>query len=334
MAISIWDMTTGESVGKIYDLTRGHSSRITGLVSTPDFKFLLTSSEDGSLNWWDIESKALIGTNQLGDSPILSLDISQSGQWVLVAKNDGTVQVWSTEVLRSGARIRNSEITERRPTVINESPAGFQMEEPSVPPDPDAIVNYARLTHPAIMMERFDAATAYDPSSGYLLIHGGGMIADFWFGDMWALGKEDGWNRVQLAKDYEGPPARLSGAMSSDPSGKGVVMFSGLDGMSRVIPDMWSWNVDGWALLGFSSRFPSVRAEATLATNIDKGYCLLFGGRNASGRLSDTWVWDGAEWNEIEVTQGPSPRSGHSMVYDVQNRKFVLFGGQGETETK
>jgi hypothetical protein len=51
-------------------------------------------------------------------------------------------------------------------------------------------------------------------------------------------------------------------------------------------------------------------------------------GRDESGDLGDTWMWDGKVWKQLN-TEGPSPRLNAAMAFDGQN--ILLFGGRYET---
>jgi hypothetical protein len=53
---------------------------------------------------------------------------------------------------------------------------------------------------------------------------------------------------------------------------------------------------------------------------------VLFGGRDDSKVLGDTWEWDGATWTQQPVA-GPSARVQQAMA--PLNGKVVLFGGGG-----
>ncbi|MCA2978775.1 MAG: hypothetical protein INH37_10850, partial [Myxococcaceae bacterium] len=54
---------------------------------------------------------------------------------------------------------------------------------------------------------------------------------------------------------------------------------------------------------------------------------VLCGGFGTSGRLSDTWEWDGATWTQRSPSTSPPARSGHAMA--TLGTKVVLFGGFG-----
>ncbi|MBI5481607.1 MAG: hypothetical protein HY906_22310, partial [Deltaproteobacteria bacterium] len=55
---------------------------------------------------------------------------------------------------------------------------------------------------------------------------------------------------------------------------------------------------------------------------------VLFGGRDAGGRLSDTWEWDGSTWTPRPVA-GPPARYGHAL--GALGGAAVLFGGNALT---
>jgi hypothetical protein len=55
----------------------------------------------------------------------------------------------------------------------------------------------------------------------------------------------------------------------------------------------------------------------------------VFGG-NAPGdgtSLSDTWVWNGKDWTEMNPATNPGPRYSAAMAYDAHAGQAVLFGG-------
>ena len=70
---------------------------------------------------------------------------------------------------------------------------------------------------------------------------------------------------------------------------------------------------------------PSARSAHGLADN-GTGV-ILFGGQGASGRLQDTWNWDGANWTALTPSTLPPSRSGHALSYDSLRRRTMLFGG-------
>lgn len=57
---------------------------------------------------------------------------------------------------------------------------------------------------------------------------------------------------------------------------------------------------------------------------------LVFGGRNSSGPLDDTWSLDlkTARWTAIPGDVKPPARYGHSAIYDPLRHRMVIFAGQ------
>jgi hypothetical protein len=86
---------------------------------------------------------------------------------------------------------------------------------------------------------------------------------------------------------------------------------------------VYEWNrldVDG----------PSPRHSHAMVYDSARNEIVLFGGLDGNTRDSmlygDTWAWNGTEWNKLADT-GPSPRMGHTMIYDSKRDVIVLFGG-------
>jgi hypothetical protein len=62
------------------------------------------------------------------------------------------------------------------------------------------------------------------------------------------------------------------------------------------------------------------------------GVVILFGGRDDTGNLNDTWEWNGTDWTRRLPPVSPPTRRGHAMAYDTDKNVVVLFGGWGESE--
>lgn len=69
---------------------------------------------------------------------------------------------------------------------------------------------------------------------------------------------------------------------------------------------------------------PNPRGEATMVYANRRA--VLFGGRCASGINADTWEWDGTFWMQRQNMR-PRARRGHSMAYDSDRDRIILFGG-------
>jgi hypothetical protein len=72
------------------------------------------------------------------------------------------------------------------------------------------------------------------------------------------------------------------------------------------------------------------RSRHAMAYDAARGVTVLFGGMVPGPTNmvpnNETWEWDGVQWLLRSVT-GPSPRSGHVMVYDSHRGVVTLYGG-------
>ena len=73
------------------------------------------------------------------------------------------------------------------------------------------------------------------------------------------------------------------------------------------------------------------RYNHSLVYNPENHKIILFGGFNIdeNSDLDDMWEYDCTNdiWKELHHSTKPPATSGHEMVYDSINRKFILFGG-------
>ncbi|MFX1285515.1 MAG: kelch repeat-containing protein [Promethearchaeota archaeon] len=76
---------------------------------------------------------------------------------------------------------------------------------------------------------------------------------------------------------------------------------------------------------------PSTRIQHSMVYDSTSGKVILFGGWDypRDVQLNDTWVYDlGTNtWTQKSPVNSPNPRRGHSMVYDSNSNKVILFGG-------
>jgi hypothetical protein len=102
-----------------------------------------------------------------------------------------------------------------------------------------------------------------------------------------------------------------------------------------LFDDTWTWNGQSWTLLSPLVK-PSIRAGHSLAYDQARKETILFGGDpidslDFSGPyLSDTWSWNGSNWQQKTPLLAPSGRMRHPMAYDQHRQRVVLFGGQGQ----
>lgn len=120
-------------------------------------------------------------------------------------------------------------------------------------------------------------------------------------------------------------PGRVGHMLFDD--GLGVLVFiesSREAGSQRL----WRMQGAGWALL--SGAGPRARELDAAAYDTARQRLVLQGGMVADGgdtSLNDLWEFDGTTWVRPEV-QGPGARDHHTMAYDPDRRRLVLFGGR------
>lgn len=76
---------------------------------------------------------------------------------------------------------------------------------------------------------------------------------------------------------------------------------------------------------------PPGRTGAPMAYDPITSQLLFFGGRNASGPLSDTWAWTGSDFAQLSPAHSPTARSGASMELNEATGHPLLFGGNDGT---
>ena len=179
---------------------------------------------------------------------------------------------------------------------------------------------------------RFGHAMTFDASHDQIVLFGGvgntGVLADTWV-----------WNGANWAQKspQTSPPARQGHVMSYDAVHRQVVLFGGASPNGYLpniyLNDTWIWDGTNWTSRA-PVHAPSSRYASGLADDPFSGQLLLFGGQNypnSSGNatwFSDTWSWNGTDWTQLSPQTSPPVRGGHVMVYDSDQRRVVLFGGQ------
>ena len=181
----------------------------------------------------------------------------------------------------------------------------------------------------AIPSERFGHSTAYAGDDKLVMFGGFGKnglegvssLADTWEYDY--ITRK--WTKQACETS---PESRYSHSMTYAGDGK-IVMFGGYDG-NNILSDTWIYDVSNHTW----TEYNIIDDKATLRQNhsmsyIGDGKVIMFGGKNLSNNLDDTWIYDVSNhtWTKCN-TEGhlPSRRHDHSAAY-VGNGKLVMFGG-------
>lgn len=172
---------------------------------------------------------------------------------------------------------------------------------------------------------RADAAVAFDPTLGAIVLFGGRSADGTGLSDMWTFAT-DSWGR--LAPDAIAPSPRWGAAMAYDDRTGSLILFGGQSG-GATLGDTWALNASGWHELE-PLVAPSARSLAVLAYDPVFGGVLLFGGAGPTGAgLNDTWIFSGATWTNLSHGLGgpPPARLRAAAAYDGGLGALVVYGG-------
>jgi WD40 repeat protein len=94
--IRVWDLDTGDNISIIC----GHTAPINEIKLSPDERWVVSASDDGSLRIWDSHSQTGKPLTLPLSMPfrILSVDISRDGNLITCAGADGQVHAWRPDL--------------------------------------------------------------------------------------------------------------------------------------------------------------------------------------------------------------------------------------------
>lgn len=177
---------------------------------------------------------------------------------------------------------------------------------------------------------RYRHAMAYDVRSDRMVMFGGSNevsdLDDTWSYDLntntWA-------NQNPSTK----PSPRSYPAAAYDSESDRVILFGGTG--ANVLDDTWAYNLDSnsWTDLRPGAK-PAARSYPAMAYDSQSDQVVLFGGTSGASDLGDTWAYDLNTdfWMDMNPATRPSVRGRHTMAYDAQSDRMVVFGGFGTGE--
>lgn len=122
--------------------------------------------------------------------------------------------------------------------------------------------------------------------------------------------------------------SRSGHILAFDLESQNIFLFGGYDG-ENFLDDTWFYDFTNniWTQMSLELK-PSARWTHVMVYDCSNKKMILFGGYNESGCLGDTWVFDltNNSWKEMKPENNPSPRHTHTMAYDPDNQKVILFG--------
>ncbi len=145
------------------------------------------------------------------------------------------------------------------------------------------------------------------------------------------VGREFDMNWIELSYGTK-PSERAYHDMEYDAAHDEIVLFGGLGDGNAYLNDTWKWTEEGgWSQLSPTGDVPEARYGHKMVYFAKEGdeKIVLFGGLAESGDYSsETWIWNGSVWTELDTTTNPEGCYGHTMVYDETHEVIVLFGGR------
>jgi len=113
--------------------------------------------------------------------------------------------------------------------------------------------------------------------------------------------------------------------------------YKGDDG-KEYLEDTWAYNFaeppGKWKKIKTKRSHPPQRRHATGIYDSARNWFVIFGGFGDAGYLNDVWAFDLTKDAWINITPGPQPRIDHQAVYDSQNHRMVLYGGDAKLKGK
>jgi WD40 repeat protein len=91
--IRVWDVSAGVELYRL----RGHSDIVRGVAISPEGRFVLSGSDDGSIRFWDTFSGADVRTLQGHQRDVYGLAFSPDGSLLASAGDDAAIRLWEWE---------------------------------------------------------------------------------------------------------------------------------------------------------------------------------------------------------------------------------------------
>ncbi|MBY9016886.1 MAG: hypothetical protein KGD68_14445 [Candidatus Lokiarchaeota archaeon] len=130
------------------------------------------------------------------------------------------------------------------------------------------------------------------------------------------------------------PSARYGSAMVYDPVLQKEIFFGGgyqdTTGY-ELFNDMWLFDQTNnlWTEINPTVK-PSARSSHSMVYDSINQKTILFGGWDDTvGLMNDIWIYDSQtnQWTEVFPANKPSIRQSHSVYYDSNAQRVILFGG-------
>ena len=184
--------------------------------------------------------------------------------------------------------------------------------------------------------ERYTPSAVWDADHSRMVVFGG--YSGSRLNDVWVLSDSGGsWTWAKPTVSGSAPTPRLGHSAVWDAANGHMIVFGG-DSGSRL-NDVWilsdSAGTWAWTSLTVSGTAPTARAGHSAVWDASTGRMIVFGGYSGSYQ-NDIWVLSesGGTWNWTSPAvsgTAPAPRYDHSAVWDSENSRMIVFGGDSES---
>ncbi len=183
---------------------------------------------------------------------------------------------------------------------------------------------------PPILEPRTGEGLAYDSLNHRVVMFGGYLVTNpfKYLNGTWTYNfKENLWTHLSSKLD---PGPRGAAAMAYSPDHQMILLFGGMSTIGRL-GDTWEFNckTDKWVKVEPNIN-PEGRSDSALIYDtVDKVFILYGGWGSGSGLTSDTWLYDPVKqnWSEMKTDTNPGRMYGHSMVWDQDHKRAILYSG-------
>lgn len=177
---------------------------------------------------------------------------------------------------------------------------------------------------------RYQAAMTYDFGRHVAVLFGGEIhhpTGSPLVGDTWEF---DGTNWTQRFP-LNSPTPRSQAQMVYDLQLGRCILFGGqifTNNQFQLSLETWEWDGTNWSQV-ITPHVPGWTLPDQFSACYDNftGGVLAFGGLTSTGRVSQLWSFDGADWTQ-KIPSGPAPVTPGStlMLYDIHRQVAVLLG--------
>ncbi len=184
-------------------------------------------------------------------------------------------------------------------------------------------VQWTQIETEEVPIPRWYPAMTYDPVRQNIILFGGGYDEGR-LNDTWEF---DGTQWVEIETEHA-PAPRAGQTIVYDTNRENIVLFAGRTEAGRL-NDMWEYDGQDWTQISLSNP-PSGRSPSLQLTfDAIRERIVLYGGLSAEGgQLSDTWEYNGNQWNEIS-TSSTQPARNLEVTFNRNgdNGRFALQNG-------